>query len=386
MTATWLLAAVLLADPGPTLLRIVSPEDGAPVSGTVTVRVELHPSIADVVRRVDFRVNGQPLCTLQAPPFECEWEVGRRGGPHVIRAAALLADGRRVVVSQRTAKSPPPLPSARLTLGAEVRVVQVPATVVDERGEFVAGLPAEAFRLYEDGTPQPVTHLLGQDVPRQVLVAVDISGSMGAAMPDLKRAVSSFLTALRSDDHVTLLAFNDAVFTVARWDTDAAARLRAAERLAPWGGTALFDALVRSFDLLRRRHGRKVLVAFTDGDDQSSRAALGDVQKRAETSDAAVYMIGQGRATTDRKLKDVLVRLAAMSGGRAFSTSRPAELDGVFRAILEELDNQYLLGYQPANAAEDGSWRTIEVEVGGGHRVRARQGYRALPREKEPGE
>jgi len=384
--APWLLAAALAAEPAAPLLRIVSPEEGAPVGGTVTVRIEAHPSVVARVRRMALRVDGQPLCTREAPPFECEWEAGRRGGIHVIRAAADLRDGGRIVVSMRTAKAPLP-PQGRLTLPAAVKVVQVPATVVDERGRFVPGLTADAFRLYEDGAPQQVTHLLGEGVPRQVVVAVDISGSMAGAMPELKRAVRSFLAAQRRDDNVTLVAFNDAVFTLARWESDAAARLRAAERLAPWGGTALFDALVGSFDLLARRHGRKVLVVFTDGEDQSSRAALEDVQKRAETNDAAVYMIGQGRATRDRKLKDVLVRLAAMSGGRAFNTAAPADLDGVFREIVEELENQYLLGYQPANLAEDGSWREIRVEVAGArHRVRARQGYRALPQRKEPGE
>jgi VWFA-related protein len=91
-------------------------------------------------------------------------------------------------------------------------------------------------------------------------------------------------------------------------------------------------------------------------------------------------MIGQGRATTEPKLRDVLERLARMSGGRAFHTDRIEALEAAFAEIVEELDNQYLLGYQPANTAQDGSWRRIRVEVAGeGRRVRARQGYRALP-------
>jgi VWFA-related protein len=203
---------------------------------------------------------------------------------------------------------------------------------------------------------------------------------MTDAMPQVRKAVRAFLGALRPDDQLTLLAFNDNVFTLARRETDAGARLRAVERLAPWGGTALYDVLMRAMDLLSHRKGRKVLVVFTDGEDQSSRSSLADVERRAEVNDAPIYMIGQGRATTDGKLRDVLEKLARMSGGRAFHTDRLDELEPAFAQIVDELDNQYLLGYVPSNAERDGSWRRIRLEVeGSGRKVRARQGYRALP-------
>lgn len=53
----------------------------------------------------------------------------------------------------------------------------------------------------------------------------------------------------------------------------------------------------------------------------------------------------------------------------------------MFGNILEELSNQYLLGYVPKNPKRDGAWRTVRVEVADrGLRVRARQGYRLVPR------
>jgi VWFA-related protein len=369
-------------DFGEQALRITSPARGAVVAGTTALRAEVDPALADAVVRVDFRLDGQPFCVRERPPFECEWDAGSSPGAHVVRAAALLKDGRRLVASLRTA-APAPLAvnrRGRFTLTSDVDVVQVVATVTDDRGRFVGNLGMDAFRIWENDVPQPVTHLIGQDSPREVVVAVDMSSSMTEAMPQVRQAVRTFLGALRPDDHVTLLAFNDAVFTLARRESDPAARARAVERLAPWGGTALYDMLLKAMDLLATRRGRKVLVVFSDGEDQSSRAALEDVQRRAETNDAPVYMIGQGRGATDRKLREILEKMAHMSGGRSFHTEDPRELQGVFAAIVEELENQYLLGYQPSNAAKDGSWRRIRVEAGKDHRVRARQGYRAVPR------
>ena len=361
--------------------RIAAPASGAIVTGPVILRAEPAADLVSEVVRVDFRVDGQPHCVREQPPFECEWDAGASAGLHVIRAAAHLRDGRRFVDSVRTATpAPVAVRRGRFTLTSDVDVVQVVATVTDEQGRFIPNLDMDAFRIWENDVPQPVTHLIGQDSPREVVVAVDMSSSMTDAMPQVRSAVRAFLGALRRDDHVTLLAFNDAVFTLARRESDPAARARAVDRLAPWGSTALYDMLLKAMDLLATRRGRKVLVVFSDGEDQSSRAALEDVQRRAETNDAPVYMIGQGRGATDKKLQDLLEKMARMSGGRAFHTADVGELQGVFTSIVEELENQYLLGYQPSNATKDGSWRRIRVEAGKDHRVRARQGYRAVPR------
>ena len=52
------------------------------------------------------------------------------------------------------------------------------------------------------------------------------------------------------------------------------------------------------------------------------------------------------------------------------------ELHGAFGELLDELSNQYLLGYASTNPVHDNSWRRIRVEVDGHHEVRSRQGYR----------
>ena len=361
--------------------RILSPAAGDRVQGLVTVRAEVGPELAARVARVSFRADGEALCARERPPYECEWDAGGRAAVHVVRAVADLSDGTRRIATVRTAGAPrAAAPTSAFTVTADVNVVQVIAIVTDGKGRFVSGLGESDFHVFEDDAPQPVSHLIGEGTPREVVVAVDMSSSMTDAMPQVRKAVRAFLGALRPDDQLTLLAFNDNVFTLARRETDAGARLRAVDRLTPWGGTALYDVLLRAMDLLSHRKGRKVLVVFTDGEDQSSRSSLADVERRAEVNDAPIYMIGQGRATTDGKLREVLEKLAGMSGGRAFHTDRLDELEPAFAQIVDELDNQYLLGYEPSNAARDGSWRRIRLEVeGSGRRVRARQGYRALP-------
>jgi len=77
-------------------------------------------------------------------------------------------------------------------------------------------------------------------------------------------------------------------------------------------------------------------------------------------------------------LKALLERLASKSGGRAFFEA-PKDLDEAFARLVEELSNQYLLGYARRDAVKDSRWRTLRVEVPGRDvKVRARQGYRVV--------
>ena len=122
-----------------------------------------------------------------------------------------------------------------------------------------------------------------------------------------------------------MLGFNDNIFTPARRSTDQAARAKAIARLAPWGGTALYDVIIRALDLLGRQSGRRALLVFSDGEDQSSHASMASVVTRAEASDATIYMIGQGRALQATALQQLMKRLATGSGGRAFFSGRGGE-------------------------------------------------------------
>jgi VWFA-related protein len=368
-----LLAAAISAQQAarPPQVRIEAPAGDALVSGPTLLRVEVEP--VSGVAGVTFFVDGRQVCTIAAPPLQCEWDAGREVEAHQIRAVVNLVEGGRVVRTVRTK-------GLQFAERVDVDAVQVTVTITDgPGGEFVKGVPRSAFRVLEDGRPQSISHFASSDVPLELIVAIDISGSMTASMGPLKAAVKEFLAAVPARHAVTLLGFNDTAFALTRKTTNPVERVRAVDRLAAWGATALYDVIVRGVDMLGREAGRKALVVFTDGEDQGSHVTLEGVERRLEASDVTLYMIGQGRGVTEDHLKGVMGRLAARTGGRVFSTDDVGALNGAFRALLEELSNQYLLGYQPTNAARDDSWREIRVEVEGHPYVRARQGYRAVP-------
>jgi Ca-activated chloride channel family protein len=353
-------------------VAITSPDPDSYAAGMVTLRAAIQPGrrVKDIARAM-FYVDGRLVCTVMEPTrLECPWDAGTHIREHVIRAVVELHGGVRAVTSMRTK-------GLDLAEAVRVEVTQVTA-VVNDRGRFIKGLPASAFRLIEDGVPQKITHFSAEGSPLDLVIAIDVSESMTQAMPQLKNSVKRFLSALSPKDQVTLTAFNDSMFTLTRRDTSPEQRLRAVDRLAPWGGTALYDVIVRGLQQLSKQPGRRVLVVFSDGDDRSSHSTIQSVEQAVRASDATLFMVALGSGVKNATIKSGIERLVDLSGGRALFVERSDQLDGPFAEILEELSNQYLLGYESSNAKRDGSWRAIKVELPNhGYEVRARQGYNA---------
>jgi Ca-activated chloride channel homolog len=365
--------AVGAQEPKPELaLRVVSPEADTYVSGVTTLKAEILPRmLATRVAQVLFFADGKQVCNVLDPlNAECTWDAGAEVRPHVIRVVANLIGGGRIVASARTK-------GLDQVEKVNVEVVQITAVVTD-RGRFVSGLQQSQFKLIEDGVPQRIAHFSAEGSPLEIVVAIDVSESMTQAMPQLKNSAKKFLAALGPKDQVTVAAFNDNMFTLTRRETSVIQRTRAIDRLSAWGGTALYDVIIRGVQQLSRQPGRRVLVVFSDGDDRTSHSTIHAVEQAVRANDATLFMVALGRGVKEAQLKSGIERLVDLSGGRALFVERSEQLDEPFAEILEELSNQYILGYESTNASRNGSWREVKVEVPGtGYAVRARQGYRA---------
>ena len=370
----WVTFAAALAAQAPApantapIVEIRFPTADTFLTGPVVLRTNVDPPAA--VTRVNFFIDGREVCVVTESPFECDWNAGPDVTERQVRVVATLANGNRIVRTIRTQ-------GLGVTEKVDVDIVQVTVTVTNDRGEFVAGLPQSAFHVLEDGKPQTITYFASEDVPLELVVAVDVSGSMATAMPKLKEAVKAFLGAVPAENRLSLLGFNDTVFALTRRPTDPPEeRMRAVDRLAPWGATALYDVIVRGIDMLGARTGRKALIVFSDGEDQGSHVTLDQVEQRLQASDVTLYMIGQGRGLTVDRLKKVMERLSTPSGGRVFAMASVDQLSSAFDTLLEELSHQYLIGYPPPGDVRDGKFHEIKVRVDGHSNVRARNGYR----------
>jgi len=352
-------------------IEIVFPPEGSYISDRLTIEARISPrERRGDVSEVAFYADGQLICrSTDVNKPVCPWDAGALVKPHQFRVVATLTSGERVVATRRTRE-------IDVNEAVSIQVVQINALVSDRSGKFVGGLTPAQFRVSEDGKPQKIQHFAAEEAPLEIVIAVDISASMTSAIDDLKRAVRQFVSRLRPSDQVTLIAFNEEMFVLAQREHERAKLSEAIDRLTVFGGTTLYDVIIRSLELLSRQPGRRSLVVFSDGEDQSSKATFAIVDRALRSSDATLFMVALGRGREVADLRETVQALAEPTGGRGLFAETPSDLDAAFDALLNELKHQYLIGYESTNPAKDGAWRKLEVEVPGTpYRVRAREGY-----------
>ena len=266
------------------------------------------------------------------------------------------------------------------TFRSGTRIVPVITTVTDAQGRLVPGLDQEEFTILDNGKPQPITFFQNDVQPFTVVVMMDFSGSMTANLERLKAAAEQFVLRMLPADKGQVGAFSDKIqfsgtFTNKRDDL-----IFALKDLQFGNPTRLWDAVNESIAMLTGVEGRKVVLAFTDGDDTASRIGMGSVLDRARDEETMIYAIGleseyfngQRRVRTrpDRGLR----RLAEETGGGYFELVKTDELGPTFSRVAQELHSQYTLGFAPA--VLDGKEHKLVVRMREvGMNARARRTY-----------
>jgi VWFA-related protein len=301
--------------------------------------------------------------------------------PGGVMVAAALA-GTALVAQNRAI-----LPDARFRSGIDL--VSVAATVMDEAGRPVTGLPIEAFDLFEDGDRQPITQFTNERVPISLAVLLDVSDSMfGQRLVDARTAVERFLFELLDpEDEFAVVSFNHDVRPLTAWTRNPDVVRKAFEPLRPWGATAIYDAVLSSLPLIAARsRPRAGVIIISDGADTASDATVRDVRMALLQSDAFVYAIAIdppakraiNRAVNPAALSDI----TDGSGGHTELVHATADLQSATAIIADELNKQYLLGYSSSRAT-DGKYHSIRLRATDAKfRVRARNGYIASARNK----
>lgn len=258
-------------------------------------------------------------------------------------------------------------------------------TVTDKAGQYVKGLKAADFKIYEDGVevkPNMIASFSLQESPYAAVVLLDSSGSMEARFSLARSAAIRFLDGLRPEDVAAVYRFDSKVervqeFSGGRDLAPTAYAIRAK------GMTTLNDAIVEaSKTLADRTEVRKAIVVLSDGMDTFSKASSDKAVETALAVGASIYAVDMSSlevaGTSGRQSALSLKGFAEKTGGRFVTTPGGPQLRDAFTGIADELGHQYTISYRPANTKRDGKWRTLEVKaVRDDLQVRTRKGYRA---------
>jgi Ca-activated chloride channel family protein len=276
-------------------------------------------------------------------------------------------------------------------LRIESKLVAVPVSVTDPKGEPIRGLKPEDFRLEEEGRLQQLVALgdPGQ-TPVELSLVFDVSGSVYERFKFQQEAAARFLKqVLKPKDAVSIFAIGLYSKMALGRTTDFTNALGGLMSITPTKeGTAFFDTVsdaARYIGKTAEPGTRHVIVVISDGEDNNSdRYHLRDTLQELQRSDCLFYSINPSGPSiwlnkVSVKGHQGMTSLAQQTGGAVFLPERFEDLDAVFRQIAAELQAQYLLGYYSTDERADGGFRKIAVNVPKRPdlRVRARQGYYA---------
>jgi Ca-activated chloride channel family protein len=266
------------------------------------------------------------------------------------------------------------------TFRVSSQTVAIYATVVDADNHLATDLEQKDFEVYDNGVLKPLTLFKSDVQPITVVIMLDTSGSMTADIDLLKRAAEGFVLRMLPEDRARIGSFNDKIQISPRFSGDRDALIRILHDDLDFGNpTYLWDAIDASMSALANESGRRVVLVFTDGeDDRSVRMNYNKVLTRAVTENFMIYAIGKQSqmrnyvTNPDKKLPP----LAAETGGGYYGLKVNSDLNGPFSRIADELHRQYVLGFSADNL--DGTVHKLDVRVKApGMTVRARKGYLA---------
>ena len=281
------------------------------------------------------------------------------------RALAALAALALFDVSSAAQQNP--------AFSTKVEAVRVDVLVTDN-GEPIRGLGPADFELLDNGVPQTVELVSFDQIPLNVILALDMSDSVaGERLEQLRGAGAGLLAALKKDDQAALVTFSHVVQLGAALTTDVASVRAALAGAGSAGQTALIDGTYAGIMVGESDAGRALLIVFSDGVDTSSWLRADAVLDAAKRADVVVY----GVSVMSRLKPEFLREVTSFTGGRLFEIEKRANLSATFLGILDEFRHRYLVSYTPRGVAKDG-WHRLEVRVKNRRAaIKARPGYLA---------
>ena len=259
-------------------------------------------------------------------------------------------------------------------------LVNSPVLVIGRNGKFVPNLRRDDFEIFEDGVKQDIAYFAPVETPVTVALLIDTSRSTVFNLVDIQDAAIAFLDSMRAGDQAFVVAFSDEPAVLAEPTSDRELLRRAIRNARPGGGTRVYDAV--DFVLKERLSaiaGRKAVILFSDGVDNASRTATEEGNARSlRNSDTLIYPVqfntydprqrsapvGSGFNEHDYvRANNYLHLLANVSGTGVYPANEISDLDKAVSSIVDELHNEYSVGYYPRKPVQSGEVRRIEVRV-----------------------
>ena len=259
------------------------------------------------------------------------------------------------------------------TFTANVKVVNILATVRGPRNEIIRDLAKADFTVLENGRPQEIRYFSREtDLPLTIGLLIDTSLSQEKILDAERGASFRFIDRVLRErkDRIFVLQFdlgilvNQPLTDSRRLLEEALSQVGTPTRreleLQTGGGTLLYEAVMRaSRDIMAAQSNRKALIVMSDGGENGSVATRAEAIEAALRADTLVHSIFFPGFGPDARHN--LAVLAKETGGSYFEVTKKRPIDDVFAVIQDELRGQYSLGYISSEPVRIPSFRRLEV-------------------------
>ena len=283
----------------------------------------------------------------------------------------------------------------------ETNLVSLNVSVFNTKSKmFVGSLTKDDFRVLEEGEEQTVSYFASTDVPFDLVLLVDLSGSTSEKRDLIKKSTLRFIEAARPNDRLAIVTFSDRTNVISPLTLDREQLKANVANMSGMGGSHVWDAIKFALDSIlgpKELERRRAIVLMSDGVDNAlsrysstygSTISFADLVEQVRQNDTLIVPIyldtedqmGAGYMSLDyENARRTLNLLANESGGSYYKAKKLADLEGVYEQVINDLGKVYSLGYKPTNPARDGAWRNVRISIANREDLvtRARPGYYA---------
>jgi VWFA-related protein len=268
---------------------------------------------------------------------------------------------------------------------SDASTIQLDVAVIDNKGNFIPGIPKGNFRVLEDGVPQNISTFGVGEGPMTVTMVIEFSNLYQKYWSETwyqtLTAAYGFLETLKPEDYVAVVAYDMRPEILSDFSTDKRQAYEAMQRLriAAFSESNLYDALTDTAERMSDIEGRKAIILISTGVDTFSKLTFDKTRKILQNSGVPIYAIGMMQAIREYydaygamgpiarldflQADNQMRTFAKETGGMSFFPRFYGEFPSIFRSISDSLRNQYTITYTSSNQARDGKFRKIKVEL-----------------------
>lgn len=276
-------------------------------------------------------------------------------------------------------------PPGIVATSAGGQLMRLNVNVTDRNGRSLSGLKPSDFSVFENGQERQVTDVEPASVPFNLVLLLDVSGSVEEHINFIRKAARNFINTVSPRDRVAIVSFRDDIQVISDFTTDHQLLSERLKDIDAGGATALYDALGYTLveQLKPLRGERTAIVIMSDGDDNKSFVPFGAILDAVIESGALIYplyvpseLVRESSVPTPEKTIDPLRaryltlttraeeegrKLASASGGVYYSITQLDELQRAYDDIVAQLRMSYRVTY--ASNSADARDRRIRVRV-----------------------